>query len=215
VGWGSRRWSGGERGTARHERLGGASPPSRLVCCGVPRGGNRGTVIQYSFSLRQGNEFFPFKCMLLAAVQHRCKNSRTKKKYSLRSILSFVNMNISSTKTCLDISVFAKDNMGRRKYYNTPFVMKCINLFDRPPPRVAPPSGARGNPSRHSPLLLPSAAAVGLRRGGSGPRCRRWRGRCSRAAPVEDRHVGAAVDLRRQEAGAAAPGRAGGGRSSG
>jgi hypothetical protein len=36
--------------------------------------------------------------------------------YSLRPILPFANMDVSSTKTCLDISVFAKGNMGRREY---------------------------------------------------------------------------------------------------
>jgi hypothetical protein len=37
--------------------------------------------------------------------------------YSLQSILPFANMNVSSTKMCLDTSVFVKDNMSRREYY--------------------------------------------------------------------------------------------------
>jgi hypothetical protein len=36
--------------------------------------------------------------------------------YSLRPILSFANTDISRTKMCLDTSIFAKGNMGRREY---------------------------------------------------------------------------------------------------
>jgi hypothetical protein len=36
--------------------------------------------------------------------------------YSLRPILTFANTNLSSTKICLDTSVFAKGNIGRREY---------------------------------------------------------------------------------------------------
>jgi hypothetical protein len=36
--------------------------------------------------------------------------------YSLRSILLFANMNVSTTKMCLDTSVLAKSITGRREY---------------------------------------------------------------------------------------------------
>jgi hypothetical protein len=38
--------------------------------------------------------------------------------YSLRSILLFVNMDICTTKMCLDTSTLAKSIMGRREYLN-------------------------------------------------------------------------------------------------
>jgi hypothetical protein len=37
-------------------------------------------------------------------------------KYSLRSILLFDNMDVSTTKMCLDTYILAKSNMGRREY---------------------------------------------------------------------------------------------------
>jgi hypothetical protein len=37
--------------------------------------------------------------------------------YSLQSILSFSNIDVSSTKMCLDTSIFMKGNMGRTEYY--------------------------------------------------------------------------------------------------
>jgi hypothetical protein len=37
--------------------------------------------------------------------------------YSLRPILLFANTDVSTTKMCLDTSVLAKSNMGRREYY--------------------------------------------------------------------------------------------------
>jgi hypothetical protein len=39
--------------------------------------------------------------------------------YSLRSILLFINMDVSSSKMWLDTSVLAKSNMCRREYLNT------------------------------------------------------------------------------------------------
>jgi hypothetical protein len=36
--------------------------------------------------------------------------------YSLRPILLFANMDISSSKICLDTSILVKSNMGRREY---------------------------------------------------------------------------------------------------
>jgi hypothetical protein len=41
---------------------------------------------------------------------------RVKIQYSLRSILLFTNMDVSTTKMCLDTFVLAKSNMGRREY---------------------------------------------------------------------------------------------------
>jgi hypothetical protein len=39
--------------------------------------------------------------------------------YSLRPILLFANMDVCTTKICLDTSILAKSNMGRREYDNS------------------------------------------------------------------------------------------------
>jgi hypothetical protein len=48
--------------------------------------------------------------------------------YSLGSILLFANTNISTTKICLDTSILAKSNMGRREYINH-FKSTCMIIF--------------------------------------------------------------------------------------
>jgi hypothetical protein len=49
-------------------------------------------------------------------VEWLCSDWEVNDNYSLRPILLFVNMNVSTTKMCLDTSVLAKSNMGRREY---------------------------------------------------------------------------------------------------
>jgi hypothetical protein len=49
--------------------------------------------------------------------------------YSLRPILSFVNTDVSSTKICLDISVFAKGNIDRREYVSIMGSLVYINCW--------------------------------------------------------------------------------------
>jgi hypothetical protein len=49
--------------------------------------------------------FSIFKCLLNKLI------------YSLRPISSFANTDVSSTKMCLDTSVFAKSHMVQREYY--------------------------------------------------------------------------------------------------
>jgi hypothetical protein len=41
---------------------------------------------------------------------------RSIKSYSLRPIILFANTDVSITKMCLDTSILAKSNMGRREY---------------------------------------------------------------------------------------------------
>jgi hypothetical protein len=52
---------------------------------------------------------------LIHPIRRNVRTGNLKSLYSLRSILPFANMNVSSTKMCLDTSAFVKDNMGRRE----------------------------------------------------------------------------------------------------
>jgi hypothetical protein len=52
---------------------------------------------------------------LIHPIRRNVRTDNLKSLYSLRSILPFANMNVSSTKMCLDTSAFVKDNMGRRE----------------------------------------------------------------------------------------------------
>jgi hypothetical protein len=44
--------------------------------------------------------------------------------YSLRPILLFTNMDVSTTKMCLDTFILAKSNMGRKEYYSS--IIFCL-----------------------------------------------------------------------------------------
>jgi hypothetical protein len=52
----------------------------------------------------------------------RCVPFYAKFYYSLRPILLFANMDVSTTKMCLDTSTLAKGIMGRREYIFKDFI---------------------------------------------------------------------------------------------
>jgi hypothetical protein len=54
---------------------------------------------------------------LIAAQQLCSKDIGDKIQYSLRPILLFANMDVSTTKMCLDTSIWAKSIMDRREYF--------------------------------------------------------------------------------------------------
>jgi hypothetical protein len=50
--------------------------------------------------------------------------------YSLRSVILFANVDVSRYILVIDASVLAKCNMGRKEYYNIPF-MQIVFRFQR------------------------------------------------------------------------------------
>jgi hypothetical protein len=50
-------------------------------------------------------------------------------RYSLRPILLFADTDVSTTKICLDTSVLAKSNMGRREYCCSFFLLKFVSKY--------------------------------------------------------------------------------------
>jgi hypothetical protein len=81
---------------------------------------NRGSIFQSQCStqntkgIRVGYVDLVFMAITPHGGQHR--GIFTNFCYSLRPILLFANMDVSSTKMCLDTSILVKSIMGRREY---------------------------------------------------------------------------------------------------